>query len=169
MSQPDFCAIRKSWTLKHWNTVLFAANTETHKKRPEHGLSVHHPAHTYLHGASFIFVFFFLWKYYISKQKFFFYIPRSKLSSLSSQVDRKQKYLLDPKVLLDSLRPSITIHTISSIQISLWRRPNKSNYSNQSNQPTKAINCCEAIWKTLSSNSCSLTMTSHLVCLHICL
>ena len=104
---------------EHWNTVLSAANTETHKKKAAARLiCVHHPAHTYLHRARFIFVLF-LWWCFISKQTVFFSIPRSKLSPFSSQVVRKLKYLLAPKVLLDYLRPLITIRSSHPIRTNI--------------------------------------------------
>ena len=64
---------------EHWNTVLSAANTETHKKRPQHGLSLHHPVHTYLHRAGFIFVFFYDDTIFQSKQFPFQYIDQNSL------------------------------------------------------------------------------------------
>ena len=52
--------------------------------------------------SKFHFCTLFLWKYYISKQTFFFYIPRSKLSPLSSQVDLLNSTICRPKMIIRS-------------------------------------------------------------------
>ena len=115
MSQPDCNTKNLNTEILYWVPPILKHT----KKRLQHGLSVYTIRLTHIYIEHVSFLYFFLWWCYISKQTVFFWIPRSKLSPFSSQVVRKQKYLLAPKVLLDYLRPLITIHLSHPIRTNI--------------------------------------------------